>query len=171
MRILLVVDMVNDFCRPDGALYIGDHIKECVDNVKDLLAEFREAEDGVIFLCDSHQKEDPEFRLFPAHCIQGSHGETVIDDLEPEDTEMVIEKATYSGVWRNGELLHILDQEDLEIYVCGVCTSICVMETVADLYKEGLEVKIVEKACCDIDSPDHDMAINRMRILFGAEII
>jgi nicotinamidase-related amidase len=171
MKTLLVIDMVNDFCSDVGALYVGDHVKECIANVKELIAKFRESQDGIIYLCDVHKEDDPEFDLFPPHCIQGTHGECVIDEIEPEDTDMVMDKQTFSGAWDNHELLEILDQEGNEIYICGLCTSICVMETVSDLSKEGLRCKVVEKACCDLDEESHEMAINRMKMLFGAEII
>lgn len=170
MRTLLVIDMVNDFCSDVGSLYVGDQVKECIANVKELIAEFRESEDGIIYLCDMHSENDPEFELFPPHCVEGTHGESVIDELEPEECDMVMDKQTFSGVWDNPVLLEILDQEDNEIFVCGLCTSICIMETVSDLSKEGLNVTIVEKACCDLDKESHNMAINRMKLLFGAEI-
>ena len=171
MRILLVIDMLNDFCRRDGELYLGDQVKKCILASKELVKTFRENEEGIVYLCDSHSITDIEFDLFPKHCIEGTHGEIVIDELEPTNNDMVMDKQTYSGAWDNRELLEILDQDGSDVYVCGLCTSICVMETVSDLYKYGIRVKIVEKACCDIDDEAHVMAINRMRLLFGSEII
>ena len=170
MKTLLVIDMVNDFCKEDGTLYVGDQVKECISEAKELIADFREAEDGIIYLCDAHGKDDPEFESWPPHCIIGSHGECVVDELEPTDNDMVMGKQTFSGVFDNRELLEILDQEDNEVIVCGVCTSICVMETVSDLSKNGIKCTVIEKACCDLDKTSHDMAINRMKILFGSEI-
>lgn len=171
MRTLLVIDMVNDFCSDVGSLYVGPQVKKCIAEVKELIADFRESEDGIIYLCDLHQADDPEFKLFPPHCVEGSHGECVIDEIEPEGVDMIMPKRTFSGAFDNPVLLEILDQEGNETIVCGLCTSICVMETVSDLAKEGIPVKVVEEACCDLDKDSHEMAINRMKLLFGAEII
>jgi len=171
MKTLLIIDMLNDFCLENGALYVGDQVNECIANVKEQLADFRESRNGVIYLCDTHQDNDSEFNLFPPHCIEGSHGECIIDELEPEGDDLVMIKQTYSGIFNNPALIEIFKDEKNEIHVCGLCTSICIMETVADLYKEDIYCHIVEKACCDIDKEAHEMAINRMKILFGAKTI
>ena len=37
----------------------------------------------VIFVCDAHAADDPEFGAFPAHAVKGSWGAGIIPELTP----------------------------------------------------------------------------------------
>ena len=171
MRTLLIIDMLNDFCTKDGALYVGPQVKPVIENIRKEIESIKKKSGSVIYLCDEHTPNDEEFKLFPPHCIAGSHGECVINELEPTEHDQVFKKNTFSGVRANGQINDFLMDDD-ELIVCGVCTSICVMETVSDLSKYmSLKIKVLKNCCCDLSKESHEMALNRMATLFGAEII
>jgi len=65
-------------------------------------------------------------------------GAELIDELMFMPGEYFIKKTRYSGFYGTN-LDEVLTTEKVEhLYIVGVCTSICVMETVADLRKQKI---------------------------------
>ncbi|MBW2140937.1 MAG: cysteine hydrolase, partial [Deltaproteobacteria bacterium] len=73
-KALLVIDMLNDFLEPSGALYCGDESRKIIPAVKDLLEKYRQSDAAIIFLMDSHKPDDKEFEMFAPHCVTGTPG-------------------------------------------------------------------------------------------------
>ena len=96
-RALLVIDMLKDFIEPEGSLYVGKAGEAIIEAVAQEIRRFREAGEPVIFVCDQHLATDPEFAMFPAHCVRGTRGAEVIDQLKPREEELVIPKRRYSA--------------------------------------------------------------------------
>ena len=80
---LIVIDMLNDFLDPGGSLYAGAQAREIIPFVAQKIAEFRAQGQVVIFVCDAHAPDDPEFGVFPAHAVKGSWGARIIPELPP----------------------------------------------------------------------------------------
>ena len=56
--------------------------------------------DGVplVFLVDTHAPDDPEFAMFPPHCVEGSGEDEVVPELaEFAERGTVVRKRTFSG--------------------------------------------------------------------------
>ena len=98
---LIVVDMLNDFIDEKGALYCGETAKDIVPFVRRRLEAHRQAGSLVIFLQDAHAEDDLEFEKFPKHCVAGTRGSRIIDELTPYDGEHVLPKTRYSGFLRH----------------------------------------------------------------------
>jgi nicotinamidase/pyrazinamidase len=71
---LLVIDMLNDFVAPDGALYVGDTVKHIIPEIQKKISKYRADGTPVIYVCDSHEKNDSEFQMFAPHCVTGTKG-------------------------------------------------------------------------------------------------
>ena len=67
MKSLFIIDMLKDFINKDGALYCGDQSRKIIPFVKEKIEEFHQRGDLVIFVCDSHDEDDLEFKTFPKH--------------------------------------------------------------------------------------------------------
>jgi len=66
----------------------------------------------------------------------------------------------------------ILEDEGIdEAYIVGVCTSICVMETVRDLKDRDYKVYVLSQGIADFNEEAHNFALKRMEKILGAEII
>ncbi|MDP2659226.1 MAG: hypothetical protein Q8R28_00655, partial [Dehalococcoidia bacterium] len=65
---VLVADMIRGFCEPGRPLYVGDTIRAIIPGVQRLLDMELRRGSKVFYLCDNHVPDDPEFRMFPAHC-------------------------------------------------------------------------------------------------------
>jgi nicotinamidase-related amidase len=168
---LIIVDMLNDFIHPDGALYCGKSAQEIVPVIARRLEQCRKAGDTVIYLQDSHTADDKEFEKFPPHCVAGTWGNRVIDALKPDDGERIIAKTRYSGFYGT-DLDRVLTQlRPNRVIVVGVCTSICVMDTVGDLVNRDYSVTVPANAVADFDREAHMFSLKRMEKIYGAQIV
>ena len=58
-----------------------------------------------------------------------------------------------------------------EVHVVGVCTSICVMDTVGDLCNRDYDVTVYSKGVSDFDIKAHQFSLERMEKIYGVNII
>lgn len=170
-NLLIVIDMLNDFIDPEGVLYCGETARAIVPFVQDRLETFRRNGDPVIFLQDAHTPDDKEFEKFPPHCVAGTWGSEIIKVLAPLPEEQVFPKKRFSGFY--GTPLDGLLQEiqPALVEVVGVCTSICVMDTVGGLVNRDYTVQVPRNGVADFDQHAHAAALQRMEKIYGAKIV
>lgn len=168
---LIIVDMLNDFIHPKGKLYCGSTAEAIVPFIQEKIAAARSAGHAIIFLCDAHREDDKEFNRFPPHAIKGSGGARIIPELSPKEGDFVINKTRYSGFY-NTTLENVLQKHQVSVAeVVGVCTSICVMDTVGGLVNRDIAVTIDEAAVADFDQNNHAAALGRMHDLYGVTLM
>lgn len=168
---LLVTDMLNDFLDPQGSLYCGPQAREIIPFVAEKIAAFRAQGGLVIFICDAHAPDDREFKYFPAHAVKGSWGAQIIPELTPEPGDYRVEKTRYTA-FAGTNLDDILKREQVEeVHVVGVCTSICVMETVKELFDRDLPALVYEQGVADFDPEAHAFALKHMQRIMGAKVM
>ncbi len=170
-KTLLVIDMINDFIDPAGTLYCGETARRIVPVVASLIEHFDREGHSIIFLCDAHQEDDEEFQLFRPHAVRGSRGARIIPELQVPPGAVVMEKTRFSAFHETDLGLTLAEQKPDEVWVSGVCTSICVMDTVGDLRNRGYQPVVVENAVADFDAQFHDFALVRMERVYGARRI
>ena len=167
---LIVVDMLNDFIEEGGALDCGPAARAIVSVVRQRIDAFRRAGGPVIFLCDAHAPDDREFEKFPRHCVAGTRGARIIAELAPQSGEAVIAKTRYSGFYGT-DLERVLAAAGVEtVEVVGVCTSICIMDTVGGLANRDYRIRVPADGVADFDPQMHAFALKRMKQLYGAEV-
>jgi len=168
---LIIIDMLNDFIDPEGALYCGESARAIIPDIKNRLDLYRSADRGVIFLQDAHSPDDKEFEKFPPHCVAGTWGSEIIAALAPFPNDHVIPKRRYSGFYdtRLDQVLSALRPAQVE--VVGVCTSICVMDTVGGLVNRDYAVQVPRSGVADFDPEAHAYALQRMERIYGAKIV
>ncbi|MGD1818691.1 MAG: cysteine hydrolase family protein, partial [Pleomorphochaeta sp.] len=126
MKVLLVIDMQNDFI--DGALGTAEAI-DIVDPVVDKVKNF----DGkVLFTRDTHQKnymETEEGKHLPVpHCIEKTKGWQITNKLRPYIKEEPFNKVTFGSVELEAYMKDLAEKENIEsITLIGLCTDICVI--------------------------------------------
>jgi len=170
-RALIVIDMLNDFLDPAGALYCGDPSRALIPVIRRLIDEFSGAGDAVIYLRDAHSPTDKEFELFPPHAVKGTWGSGIIPELVPSSEARVVDKTRFSGFFGNN-LSEILGRlAPGEVWVTGVLTSICVMDTVGGLRNRDYSIVVPLDAVADIDPASHEFALARMKRVYGARLM
>ena len=168
---LIIVDMLKDFMEEKGVLFCGRECREIIPFVVDTLENMRKDRAAIIFLGDCHDKDDKEFNLFPPHCVINTEGAKLIDELTVMPGEYFIKKKRYSGFYGTN-LDEVLASERVDhVYLVGVCTSICVMETVADLRNRDYPTFVFRRGVADFDQDAHNFALKRMENILGATIL
>lgn len=170
-KAFLVIDMLNDFVREDGSLYVGESVKEIIPVIAKEVEEARAKKWPVIYICDQHRPDDMEFKLFPPHCVVGSEGSRVCDELAPVEGDLVIAKRRYSGFYGTDLDLALREREIEDVMLTGVCTNICVLYTAADACMRGYKVSVVKAGVASFDEGAHNFALQEMEKTLGVTII
>ena len=182
---LVVVDMLYDFI--DGTLACQNAenaVKETLKQIDKLTkgqgGEEHEILDTfpILFVRDQHPADHCSFTeqggTWPAHCVAGTHGGEVHEDLKPYvREELTFDKGydksleQYSGFeglntaeQTLGEILELLDTTD--VYVCGIATEYCVRNTCEDLLKAGFKVHLLSGCIAYVDYDGHLKALKEM---------
>lgn len=169
-NVVLVTDMVVGFMEDGHNLYCGDAAREIIPNVRRLI-EKEQAEGGsAVFICDTHDPDDLEFEMFPAHCVRGTEEPEIIPELQGYDG-IHLPKRRYSAFFDTnlGEILAELQPE--RVIVCGVCTDICVMHTVADARNRDYAVDVPTDCVASFDPDAHANALRHMERILGARLL
>jgi len=168
---LIVADMLNDFLDPGGSLYVGPQGREIIPFVAQKIAAFRAKKGRVIFVCDAHAPDDREFRYFPPHAVKGSWGAQIIPELAPAPGDHVVEKTRYSA-FSHTNLDDLLKQEQVdEVHVVGVCGTICVLETVKELFDRDIPAVVYRQGVADFDPEAHAFGLKHMQRIMGAKVV
>lgn len=174
-NVLLVIDMLKDFIDPDGVLNCGKMGREIVPFVVQKVKEFMAKNEPVIFIMDAHDPEDLEFTRFPTHCVYGTPGAALIDEL----AELVMEypfsikvhKTRFSGFFRTNLNQILTDLAPESVYVVGVCTNICVLYTVEELRNRDYRTIVYTQGVASFDQEAHRWALKQMESVLGAEML
>ncbi|MFZ5449592.1 MAG: cysteine hydrolase family protein [Thermodesulfobacteriota bacterium] len=167
---LIVADMLNDFLDPKGSLYVPQ-AREIIPFVSQKIDEFRAQGGVVIFVCDAHAPDDREFKLFPPHAVKGTWGARVIPELTPAPGDYRVEKTRYSAFSRTN-LEEVLKQAEVtEVHVVGVLTSICVLETIKELFDRDIPAVVYRQGVADADPEAHNFALKQMQQVLGARVV
>ena len=182
---LVVVDMLYDFI--DGSLaclnadaavkatlrYIDSQTKGQGGEEHEILDTF-----PILFVRDHHPADHSSFMEYggtwPAHCVTGTRGAEIHDELKPYAREELTfdkgcDKAVeqYSGFegvntagQSLGEILELMDTTD--VYVCGIATEFCVRNTCEDLLKAGFRVHLLKECIAYVDHQGHQKAVEEM---------
>ena len=174
-RAIIVIDMLVGFCRRGNLS--SPRYDPMVPALRAHLAAAEAEGVPLVFLVDTHAPDDPEFKMFPPHCVEGSGEDEVIPELkEFADRGTVVRKHTFSG-FRGTRLDAVLERLRPEVIeVAGVCTDICVLHTVYDLKVRGYEVLVHKDLVETYDAPGHDaeefnrFALAHVRDVLGARV-
>jgi len=167
---IIVVDMLNDFVKPEGALVVPC-AADLVPKQAQLLKAARESGMSVVYLADRHQPNDPEFKMWPPHAVVGTWGSEVIEELAPAENERVIPKRRYSGFYGTDLDLTLREASVSTVVLVGVLTDICVMYTSADASARGYRVIVVTDATGSVSDERHKFALEHMREVHGASLV
>ncbi len=167
---VLVVDMVRGFCEEGGNLYTGETARKIIPVVRELIE--RESRNGskIIFLCDNHAPDDLEFEMFPEHCVRGTAETEIIPELAGLEGD-VIPKQRYSGFFNTDLDERLRELEPEKVIVCGVCTNVCVMHTVADARNRDYRVEVPADAVATYSEEAHRFALDHIEKVLGARVV
>ena len=178
------IDTQHDFLDRDGALAVPD-AQAILPHIEQLLHAASQHHITTVSSRCAHRENDPEFAVFPPHCIEGTHGaERVFADLpalprreipvgatpEPQTKlepakHYTVKKQVYdlfSNPWLESLRRHgAFDEETCVIF--GVATDYCVRAAALGLASTGARVLLVEDAVRGVDKETTARTIEEMR--------
>ena len=165
----LIIDMLNDFVLPGAALEVPK-AREIIPNLKEEIAQMRKEKIPVIYICDTHKKNDSEFKIWPAHCLKGTKGAEVVEELKPQKDDYLVSKTTYSGFFKT-KLEYLLKRLKVKkLIISGILTNICVLYTVSDATLRGYEVTVLKDCVTALSEEEHNFALQQMEKVLKAKI-
>ncbi|WP_435180867.1 cysteine hydrolase family protein [Halorussus sp. AFM4] len=170
---VVVVDMQNGFCHPDGSLY-APASEEAIDDVTDVVATAREAGASVVYTRDVHPPEQfedahyyDEFERWGEHVLEGSWDAELVDDLDVRDEDHVVVKHTYDAFYRTDLEGHLDTHGIDDLLLCGTLANVCVLHTAGSAGLRDYRPVVVEDALGYIEEDHRDYAVEHSDFLFG----
>jgi ureidoacrylate peracid hydrolase len=198
---VIVVDMQNDFGSEGGMFERAgidiSGIREVVPAIARVLDAARTAGMPVVYLkmgfspdlADSGKPDAPNW-LIHAHfrvgdvvsapdgsesriLIRGTWNTEIIDELTPEDGDVVVDKHRYSGFFET-ELDSVLkDRGVSHLIFTGCTTSVCVESTVRDAMFRDYHCLVLEDCTAEpigqgLPRSNHDASLLLVEVLFGS---
>ena len=186
-KVLVVVDMQNDFCGSEGVLATPE-TQAIVPKVAQYIRDHADKNTVLFFTRDTHDADylnTQEGKKLPIpHCLKDTYGWELAPEMEeviydtrdkysdfdtyfPYVSDHIIDKPTFGSIDLQN-LLYVLDEEDdvKEITLLGVCTDICVISN-AILAKATLPeatVKVVAGCCAGVSPETHKTALEAMKL-------
>jgi nicotinamidase-related amidase len=139
--VMIVLDMIQDHLTPGKPMEVP-RARGILPAMQRRLAEARAKAIPVIYVCDTHPADDPDFRDWPVHAVEGTPGADPWPEIAPAKGDHLVRKRTYSA-FTGSELGPLLD--DLradEIILTGCLTEIGVSATAHDALQRGFVVTI-----------------------------
>jgi nicotinamidase-related amidase len=170
---VVVVDMQNGFCHPDGSLYAPGS-EAAIDAVTDLVADARDAGAQIVFTRDVHPPEQfddahyyDEFDQWGEHVLEDSWDAAIVDALEVSDADHVVEKHTYDAFYET-ELDGWLTARGIDnLLICGTLANVCVLHTAGSAGLRDYRPVLVEDAIGAIEEDHREYALDHAEWLFG----
>ncbi|OGN94608.1 MAG: hypothetical protein A2Y89_05270 [Chloroflexi bacterium RBG_13_51_18] len=162
--------MLRGFLEEGCPLYGGEKVRRIVPNIQRLLEKETTQGSKIFFVCDSHDADDLEFKMFPPHCIAGTAESEVIPELAKSPGE-IVSKKRYSAFYGTDLEEKLKKLKPDKVIVCGVLTNICVMHTVADARNRDYKVEIPVDCVASPDEAAHRFALEHMEKVLGAELV
>jgi nicotinamidase/pyrazinamidase len=187
--ILWEVDVQKDFMLPGGKLYVPG-AEKLLPNIRRLTDRAREGKTLLISHGCFHTPDDPEFKVFPPHCVKGTAGSELVPEALTEHVAWIANEAEaklpanlfdYSQIMLEKQTLNIFESRhadalverlgrDAEFVVFGVVTEYCVGFAAKGLLERGRRVALVQDAIETLKREDGEKTIAELKTM-GAIII
>jgi len=182
------VDTQADFMLPGGHLYVPG-AEKLLPNIRRLTDAARQ---GNVFLVSHgcfHTPNDPEFEIFPPHCVKGTPGAEFVPEALTEKVVRVPNEAqaslpadlsSYQQILLEKQTLNIFESRhtnalvqrlgsDAEFVVFGVVTEYCVSFAAKGLLERGRRVSVVQDAIEALKQDDAQKTLTDLKSL-GARL-
>ncbi|HEX2775298.1 MAG TPA: isochorismatase family cysteine hydrolase [Candidatus Acidoferrales bacterium] len=181
------VDVQEDFMLPGGKLYVSG-AEKIIPNITRLVDVAREGRVLLISSACRHLPDDPEFKIFPPHCLRGTPGERIIPqgltekicsipndgtmklpDSLLNNQQLVLEKQTLD-VFNNPHADAIVNRlgKETQYLVFGVVVEHCVYWAAKGLLDRGHKVSIVKDAIETLKGADGRRSLDELESLGAA---
>ena len=104
----------------------------------------------------------------PDHCLIGSHGVEIMEEIAPEPGDLVVTKPRYDA-FIGTDLEYVLNGLGVlpndTLILCGDATNVCVHYTGAGAHQRDYRIKVVEDCCAGSSLEAHEAALAQLDYL------
>jgi len=169
---------------PDGKLYVPG-AEKIIPKIRQLVAAAAKSHILIISSACAHLENDPEFQVFPPHCIKGTRGAEIVPEATLEgyqripaddpgfalpagilDSRQVVIEKQVLDVFSNPNtaLLVELIGAEAAYVVFGVVTEYCVRYACDGLLDRGRRVLLVQDAIQTLNLQEGSRALDHLRL-------
>jgi nicotinamidase/pyrazinamidase len=182
------VDVQADFMLPGGNLYVPG-AEKLLPNIRRLTDAARQGRVLLVSHGCFHTPDDPEFKIFPPHCVKGTPGSELMPEALTERVARVPNDPAaklpedllkYQQILLEKQTLNIFESRHAdslvkrlgtqpEFVVFGVVTEYCVSFAAKGLLQRGRRVAVVHDAIETLKREDGEKTIEELSRL-GARL-
>lgn len=181
---LMVIDMQNTFCHPDGAFgRAGIDVSPMTSAIAPCAALVDAAhEAGVPVIYVTHVLR-PDCRdgglIFNelrasargvGALARGSDDARLVDELRPLAEDFVVEKRRFSAFYGTDVEVILSSIGTRSLVICGVTTNVCVESTARDAAQRNYRTYVVADAVAEVDPAKHAHALSTLAQFFCAVV-
>ena len=180
-QVLWAVDVQRDFMLPGGALYVPG-AEKLLPNIKKLVDLARKEAALLISSACQHATDDPEFKVFPPHCVRGTSGAELVGEATtdkimriPSDKffpfpndfvryqQVLLEKQVLD-VFSNPNTAMLIERlaADARFLVFGVVTEYCVQFAARGLLDRKRRVAVVVDAIATLKKEEGEKTVSEL---------
>ena len=157
---LAVIDMQNDFVKEGGGLLVPD-AEATVPEIQRLLELARASRISIVYSQDTHRPGDPEWKIWPEHCREGSWGWEIVAELAPGAHDTVLKKVRYDAFYGT-PLDHLLRLWEIDtLVICGTIANVAVRYTAASAALRRYHVVIPRDAVSALEPFDLEASLRQ----------
>jgi ureidoacrylate peracid hydrolase len=177
---LIVIDMQNAFCKPEGSMnQVGLGYENAAAVVEPVARLLNAARGAGIPIFQTRYTLNADYsdagllnERYPGMkdtgaMVRDTWDNAIIDELEPREGEHVVDKTRYSAFIGTDleERLRELGVDTL--IVCGVTTEVCVESTIRDAFQRDIRIFVPGDATAAIDTQRHEDALRVIEYALG----
>ncbi|MEM4572964.1 MAG: isochorismatase family cysteine hydrolase [Candidatus Caldarchaeum sp.] len=162
---VIVVDMQNDFCHPNGKLFVPSSVAT-IPAIRRIVDNARKNGVKVFYTQDWHQPEDPEFEIWGEHALAYSWGAQIVDELKPSESDIVVQKLRYDGFYGTS-LEHLLRLHHVtDLVITGTVANICVLHTAGSAALRWFRIYVPVDGISALNEFDMKAALRQITFLY-----
>ena len=169
---LLIIDMQYDFLAEGAPVFCVGGL-EMIPRVQQLANACRKQNIPVIYTREVHRPSGIDMGREldgnePDHCLDGSKGAEIHQDLTPNQGDYLVNKVRYDA-FLGTELSFLLNGLGVfpghTLIICGVASNVCVHYTSAGAHQRDYRIKVVEDCCAGSSIEEHEAAMRQVNYL------
>jgi nicotinamidase-related amidase len=167
--------MQHDFVDKDGAIPC-EGAPLIIPRIKELIDEAHRNGIPIIFTREVHRAQKVDFGREldgdePIHCVEGSRGAAIVDELAPDKSDYVIAKRRYSGFFGTDMEILLRGLGVDTLYITGAATDVCVYLTAMDAHQFDFKVRIPSDCVSGTSRAAHNAALAAIERLQKGSVV
>lgn len=167
----IIIDMQHDFIS-EGAPIECKGGRDIIPNIKSMKEFCYKNNIPVMYTKEIHRPSKVDFgmeleRDEPEHCIEGSDGVEIVEELTPNDKDYIIYKRRYSSFYLTDLEILLKGLKKNTLIISGAATNVCVYATALDAQQRDMHAIVLEDCVAGTDQSLHTNFLKNIDYVLG----